>query len=159
MSSIARLLAASAAVLTLAAGAAAAQDFHANPTYGTAAINTGFNPDPRVVSVQAGGSLDAHGISSSCAGFIANAPDYRVNYTAGTQYPLIISVAANADTTLVVNGPDGNWYCDDDGGVNGMNPSLRFNNPRSGQYDIWVGTYTSGTLQPSQLNISEVTSQ
>ena len=50
----------------------------------------------------------------------------RLNYRAGS-YPLIISVASRSDTTLVVNGPDGSWYCDDDGGNYGLNsgPALR----------------------------------
>ena len=73
--------------------------------------------------------------------------------------PLIISVASSADTTLVVNAPDGSFYCDDDGGVNGSNPSVRFNNPQSGRYEIWVGTYRSGSPQAARLHISEVSSQ
>ena len=125
MSRTVRILAASAALLAVAAGAAIAQDFSANPTYATLNLATGFQPDPSVVNVQSGGNINAQNLNSSCQGFIANAPDVRVNYTAGNQYPLIISVAAQADTTLVVNGPDGQWYCDDDGGVNGLNPAVR----------------------------------
>jgi len=82
----------------------------------------------------------------------------RLNYNAGS-YPLIISVRSNADTTLVVNGPDGSWYCDDDGGNQGLNPSIRFNGPSSGRYEIWVGTYGNSSLQPAELHISEVYSQ
>jgi hypothetical protein len=137
---------------------AAAQDFNAAPNFGTVTLNAGFTPDPRVTAVRAGGSLDASGLSSSCRGFISNAPDVRLNYRSGS-YPLILSVASGADTTLVVNGPDGSWYCDDDGGVNGLNPALRFNNPQSGRYEIWVGTYRSGNLESARLHISEVSSQ
>ncbi len=36
---------------------------------------------------------------------------------------------------------------------------VRFNNPRSGQYDIWVGTYGNATLQPAAVNISELYTQ
>lgn len=159
MSPIARFLAAGAALAALATtGIATAQDYNQNPTYGTANLAAGFTPDPYVVNVQSGGSINANTISSSCRGFIANAPDVRLNYTAGS-YPLIISVNASADTTLVVNAPDGTWYCSDDEGVNGMNPMVRFNSPRGGQYDIWVGTYGNASLQPAQLHISEVSSQ
>ena len=31
----------------------------------------------------------------------------------------------SSDTTLVVNGPDGRWYCDDDGGNGSLNPALQ----------------------------------
>ena len=111
-----------------------------------------------MVAVRSGGEINASTVSQSCAGFISNAPDVRLNYTAGS-LPLIISVAADADTTLVVNGPDGSWYCDDDAGAHGLNPMVRFNSPKPGRYDIWVGTYGNASLQPAQLHISELTSQ
>ena len=128
------------------------------PISGRSTSPSGFTPDPQVVAVRSGGEINAATISQSCQGFISNAPDVRLNYTAGS-LPLIISVAADADTTLVVNGPDGSWYCDDDGGENGLNPMVRFNAPASGQYDIWIGTYGNTSLQPAQLHISELTSQ
>lgn len=141
-----------------APAAAAAQDFNADPNFGALNLRTGFTPDPRVVSIRSGGEINAQTVSSACAGFISSAPDVRLNFTAGS-LPLILSVAASADTTLVVNGPDGRWYCDDDGGVNGSNPMVRFNAPQSGRYEIWIGTYGNASLQPGQLNISELTSQ
>ena len=147
-----------ASVLLAAAVPASAQDFNATPNYGTINLRTGFTPDPNVVSVQSGGSLDASRIAANCAGFITSQPDVRLVYEAGS-LPLIISVASRSDTTLVVNGPDGRWYCDDDGGVNGLNPSLRFSHPASGRYEIWVGTYGHAALQDARLNISELTSQ
>lgn len=156
MSSIARTLAAGAALFAMAtAGVAVAQNYSLNPTYGTLNLAAGFRPDPQVVNLQSGGSRDAQNLSSSCRGFIADAPDVRVNYTSG-QYQLMISVNSAADTTLVVNGPDGSWYCDDDGGNNGLNPLIRFDRPASGQYDIWVGTYGNASLQPAQLYLSEI---
>jgi len=161
MSPIARILAAGAAVAALAtAGIAAAQNYGLQPAYGTVNLTAGFTPDPYVVNVASGGRNDAsQTVSSSCRGFIAEAPDVRLNYRAGSSLPLIISVNSSADTTLVVNGPDGSWYCDDDGGVNGLNPALRWNSPASGQYDIWVGTYGNASNQAAQVAISEIGSQ
>ena len=148
-----------AAVLACAAALpAVAQDFNARPNYGELTLESGFTPDPRVINLRAGGDRDAQNLSSSCRGSITNAPDVRLHYDAGS-LPLIISVASGADTTLVVNAPDGSYYCDDDGGVNGLNPAVRFNRPQSGRYEIWVGTYSSGTTQPAELHISEVGSQ
>ncbi|MBX3562905.1 MAG: hypothetical protein KF780_13955 [Sphingomonas sp.] len=144
---------------SIAAIPASAQNFNAAPSYGTINLNGGFTPDPQVINMQSGGNIDAQrAISSSCRGFIANAPDVRLVYSP-TSYPLIISVDSSADTTLVVNAPDGRWYCDDDGGERGLNPSVRFNRPMSGRYEIWVGTYGNASLQPARLYISEVTSQ
>jgi len=151
-----------AAALALAATAAvvpaSAQNFNANPSYGTVNLRTGFTPDPHVVAVRSGGNIDASSISGNCRGFIANAPDVRLNFQAGS-LPLIISAASSADTTLVINGPDGRWYCDDDGGANGLNPGIRFDNAQSGRYEIWIGTYGNRSLQPAQLHISELYSQ
>jgi hypothetical protein len=141
-----------------AAAPAAAQDANADPNFRTINLRTGFTPDPQVISIRSGGEIDAQSISSACNGFISRAPDVRLNFTAGT-LPLILSVAAGADTTLVVNGPDGRWYCDDDGGVNGNNPMVRFDAPQSGRYGIWIGTFGNTSLQPGELNISELTSQ
>lgn len=161
MSRIARVLAAGVALAAVAIAPASAQNFSLTPAYGAVNLTSGFTPDPVVVNVQSGGPVNAAsgpGAGAGCTGFIANAPDYRVNYTAGS-LPLIISVASGADTTLVINDANGNWVCDDDNGNTGMNPAVRFNQPQSGQYDIWVGTYGSASNQPAQINISELYSQ
>lgn len=148
-----RSLIVGAAALLLVAPAAQAQDTAAPATYGSVRLNSGFTPDPHSVSLTAGGSIDASTIGSPCTGSIARAPDYELTYTAGS-LPLYIYATASSDTTLVVNGPDGQWYCDDDSN-GGTNPQVTFNTPRSGTYDIWVGTFGGGTASAT-LNITEV---
>ena len=148
-----------AALAAIAVAPSAAQDVNAAPNYGTVNLSTGFEPDPRVVSVRSGGNINAESISSSCRGYISNAPDVRLVFNGGSSLPLIISANSSADTTLVVNAPDGSWYCDDDGGDRGLNPSVRFNRPLSGRYEIWVGTYGNQSLQPADLHISELYTQ
>jgi hypothetical protein len=66
--------------------------------------------------------------------------------------PLIFSVQSPADTTLVVNDPNGNWLCNDD--TDGLNPEVRIDGPIAGRYDVWVGTYNTGALEPATLQIS-----
>ncbi len=127
------------------------------PTYGTANLSSGFTPDPHTVKLSSGGSIDASNLGESCRGYIANAPDYRINYDSGS-LPLIISANADADVTLVVNDPGGNWVCDDDSGED-LNPSLRFEKPRSGQYDVWVGTYSDSSNENATLSVSELYSE
>ncbi|MGQ0531753.1 MAG: hypothetical protein ACT4OF_03565 [Caulobacteraceae bacterium] len=134
-------------------------DFTLNPNYGTIDLVSGFQPDPHTVSVSAGGDYNAYAIPG-CVGWVSRAPDYRVNWTAGSgALPLVFSVQSDADTTLVINDTSGNWVCDDDGGNNGLNPAVTFANPPSGQYDIWVGTFSEGAMQPSTLNVSELYAQ
>jgi len=134
-----------------------------SPTYGTIALSTGFEHDPASISLQSGGSIDASTLNSQahsgdCVGYVAEPPDVRLNYTAGDQLPLILSANSSSDTTLVVNGPDGRWYCNDDRSSGNINPAMRFPHPSSGQYDIWVGTVGNTTAHDATLYISEVSS-
>lgn len=154
----AALMSAAVLAVSLAASSAPAQNIDARPNYGTVNLRAGYTPDPHVVAVRSGGNIDASRVGSNCRGYISAAPDVRLVYSSGS-YPLIISASSSSDTTLVVNAPDGSWHCDDDGGVNGLNPSIRFNNPGSGRYEIWVGTYGTSDTRPAQLHISEVGSQ
>ncbi|MBC7769579.1 MAG: peptidase S1 [Phycisphaerales bacterium] len=129
-------------------------DFSLDPTYGAIDLTAGFTPDPQTVAVAAGGGFDASAIEG-CAGWIASAPDYRVNWTAGSgALPLTFHVASEADTTLVINDAEGNWVCNDD--ASGFDPVITFQNAPSGQYDVWVGTYAQGDLQDSALHVTEV---
>jgi hypothetical protein len=144
------LLAASLAFAALT-GFASAQNVSLQPTYGSVSLNPGFMPDPYQVELVAGGSIDAASIDSNCVGLIADAPDFRLQYGGGGSQ-LFVGVTSSADTTLVVNGPDGTWYCDDDS--NGFNPLIGGEGVTSGQYDIWVGTYGDSTA-PATLFITE----
>ncbi len=136
-------------------------DFTLEPAYGSIDLASGFTPDPHTVAISAGGDLDAAALGiPGCVGHVARAPDFRVNWTAGSgNLPLVFSVASDSDTTLVINDAAGNWLCDDDGGNNNLNPAITIASPPSGQYDVWVGTYADGELQDSTLHVSELYAQ
>ena len=85
--------------------------------------------------------------------WITDAPDFRLNYTAGN-LPLTFYVRSKADTTLLINLPDGTTIADDDSDGN-LNPVLKLSRPRSGEYDIWVGTITQENAAAT-LHISEL---
>jgi hypothetical protein len=146
-----------AIIAAIAAGSApaAAQDYSLQPSFGSIRLSSGFLPDPYERRLTAGGAIRAQDRFSNCRGYIANAPDFSLYYTAGSQ-DLFINVDSGADTTLVVNGPDGRWYCDDDGADSPLNPLLHWQTPQSGRYDIWVGTYSRGSGVPATLFISEL---
>lgn len=156
---ISTVLAAAVACVVMSANAYA-QNAGLEPTQGQARLASGFTPDPYNVQIVSGGSINAaETIGGQCVGFIANAPDFDLYWTAGSgSLPLAISVQSNADTTLVINAPDGRWYCNDDGGFNGMNPGIRFDNAQSGLYDIYVGTYGGPQNHATVLTISELVS-
>jgi hypothetical protein len=144
-------LSASFAVIAFA-GLASAQDYQLPPTFGAVTLQPGFLPDPIEVVLTAGGPIDAATIGSQCVGMIAEAPDFRLTYgSGGTQ--LFIGVTSEADTTLVVNAPDGSWYCSDDY-AGSLDPFVGGENPQAGQYDIWVGTYGVDTAEAT-LYITE----
>lgn len=132
-----------AALAVLGAMAAAvpafAQDASLDPNFGSRSLSAGFTPDPYSIDVVAGGDLDASYLGRGCVGKISDAPDFRLEYRAGG-FPLAFRTRSGTDTTLVINGPDGRWFCDDDSWGDG-DAEVRFNRPQSGIYDVWIGTY------------------
>ncbi|OLF71377.1 hypothetical protein AWH62_12565 [Maricaulis sp. W15] len=122
-------------------------------------LSAGFTPDPQSVELAFEARLDATAeISPDCHGYISGSmPDVAVYYNAGS-FPLILSASSHEDMTLVVNAPDGAWYCDDDSG-SGLNPSIRFGEPQSGNYDIWVGRLLGPGSATARLSISELYSE
>ena len=145
MSRLFKFASALLAAAILVAGAAQAQVSRLNPSYGTANLSAGFPNDPRTRNVVAGGNIRLPPVGDCPGGgYVARAPDYRVNYTAGN-WPLIFYARSRGDTILLVNDPAGRWYCNDD--FQGLDPAIEFVNPRSGRYDIWVGTYGSNRVR------------
>jgi serine protease Do len=142
-----------------AVAGAAQPDWRAEPRYGTLNLNVGFEPDPRTVEVDAGGDRQVNGLGPNCAGWIDfSRPDVDLNYSPGQgQYPLYISAVSQADTTIVINDPQGRWHCNDD--FEGLNPGVVFQQPLHGNYNIWVGTLDAGPTQRATVRISEVPPQ
>jgi len=132
---------------------AAAIDPAAAPGFGEQTLNAGFSPDPVTVDITAGGTIDAATIGGACNGFVTAEPTYRLTYAAAS-WPLILSAVSEADLTIVVRTPDGEFLCNDD--TNGANPAVRIEQPAAGAYEIWVGTYAPGPTQAGTLFISEI---
>lgn len=128
-------------------------DMSATATYGEVILRSGFTPDPHTVEIVSGGSIDASDVSSECRGMISSSPDYEVTYRDAGSFPLTFSFVSRGDTTLVINAPDGSWYCDDDSGGK-QNPRVHFRDAMDGVYDIWVGNF--GGSASGELRISEI---
>ena len=140
------------AAALLCAGAASAQNAGLAANFGDVQLRAGFTPDPYAVNVIAGGSVDGGRLPGACIGMISDAPDFRVRYTAG-RLPLAFRTVSSADTTLIINGPDGRWYCDDDSFGDG-DAQVVFRRPRSGTYDVWVGVLGGSSAQ-AVLGVTE----
>lgn len=138
-----------------AAGTGQHPNWAAAPTYETVSLTSGFLPDPWRRHVQAGGSHDVGAsVGGECVGYInASAPDIDLNYEAGSR-TLHFHALSSADTTLAVLDPVGTWYCNDD--AIHLDPVVTIRNPRSGNYNVWLGVRGSARYESAELRISEI---
>jgi hypothetical protein len=143
-------------------GGGAGLDYTLPTNFGEATLSSGFTPDPYSVGIVSGGSVDVSslGLGGGCWGYANSAPDFEISYTSGSFSTLRFYFVSSSggDTTLIINnGPTGSWLCGDDS-YGSLNPTVDFQNPSSGVYDIWVGSYSSGQTVPGTLYITELTS-
>jgi hypothetical protein len=131
-------------------------NFSLPPNYGSTRLTSGFVPDPFTVGITSGGSVNVSYLGGGCTGFATSAPDYSVTYTRGSFPMLRFYFVGSGDTTMIINTPGGNYVCVDDS-FGTLNPTIDFNSPSSGRYDIWIGSYQQGTNITGTLYITEVT--
>lgn len=144
------------ATVTPTAGAVATLNFSLPPTYGSTALISGFVPDPFAVGITAGGPANVSYLGSGCVGYTTSAPAFSVNYTSGAFPILRFYFIGGGDTTMVINTPGGSYACGDDS-FGTLNPTLDFNSPSGGRYDIWIGTFASGGSVSGTLYVTENT--
>lgn len=134
--------------------------------FGETSLSGGFLPDPFTVDVVSGSTsedevdVSSQGLTTnnngSCAGYATREPDFILHFDNPGEV-LRFFVTAGADTTLIINDGQGNWWCSDDDGGN-LNPMIDVQNPPAGQYDIWVGSYAQDANIHGVLSITELTS-
>jgi len=133
-------------------------DASLDANYGAGELLAGFEPDPKALEVSAGGDIDASAyLGSECPGFVTAAPDLEITWTGsggGLRFYFVAATAGD-DTVLIINDPNGDWYCGDDS-YEGFNPTIDFATAPDGVYDIWVGSYVADTLVPGTFLITEV---
>ncbi len=130
-------------------------DYTANANYGEANLSAGFSPDPYSVGMTTGGNVDVSYLGSACSGFATAHPDLRINFGGGgSSLMRIYFVGSNGDPAMVVNDPYGNFYCVDDS-FGTVNPTIDFNNPAGGSYDVWIASYAANTTISGTLYITE----
>lgn len=128
-----------------AASNARAQDLSAEPLFGSTSLEAGFSSTPYTVEVSPGGTDESFTLGGSCNGYIRFAqPDFVLSYQAGSS-PLGVFALSDLDITMAINDPAGDWHCNDDHPfLSGTNSGIQFDEPLSGDYQIWVGSYDSG---------------
>jgi hypothetical protein len=130
-------------------------DFTGSPNYGTKELQSGFVPDPWTIEVISGGEVDVSYLGGGCTGYATAQPDYSVRYTAGSATLLRFYFEGAGDSTLIINDPAGEWWCDDDS-FDSVNPTIDFDNPLTGRYDVWVGSYVEDQPVNGTLSITEL---
>jgi hypothetical protein len=125
-----------------------------SPTFGTLSLNAGFSNDPRTQAITSGGDVDASYLGGNCFGWAATNPDFRVQWD-GFGFLRFFFVADSGDTTLIINDPVGGWHCNDDS-FGTIDPSIDFGDAQDGQYDIWVGSFSSGEFISGTLYVTEL---
>ncbi len=157
----------SLAVLTLMTAllvpvAASAQSLNTSgtPNYGSRSVTPGFTPDPIQVAITSGGTLNVSQMSlgTDCTGFATAQPDFNFTLTGVSNFLRVFVNAGSEDTTLIINKANGQWACNDDSN-GGRNPMVDLNNAGPGLYNVWIGSYASGTRAHGTLNITELRSQ
>ncbi len=131
-------------------------NFSLPPIYGSTALMSGFVPDPYGVGITGGGNANVAYLGGGCTGFATSAPSFSVNYTAGAFPTLRFYYIGNADSTMIINTPGGSYYCADDS-FGTLNPTIDFNSPSSGRYDVWIGSFAQGTSVSGTLYVTENT--
>ncbi|MGJ3232018.1 MAG: hypothetical protein ACFE0P_09480 [Oceanicaulis sp.] len=133
-------------------------DVAGRPVFSVHGLSQGFEPDPAVFEIEAGGPIDlAQAITADgvwCSGYGTRTPSLRLTYDG--EGPLYISMESETDTTLAVNAPDGAWWCNDDGS-DFPNPQVSFEPAQAGVYDIYAATFSATDEPvPATLLISEI---
>lgn len=109
--------------------------------------------DPTLVSVVGGvlqgESLNANTLGEGCTGIIPVAPDVVINWKEDTTIDrLRIFFLGGGDATMVISTPDGTIMCNDDVNPLVLNPMIEIENPASGSYAIFMGSFDGEAIEP-----------
>jgi len=129
------------------------QNVGAPSNFGELELEESFVPDPRSVSVTSGGRVGVS-VGSCDYGYVSEAPDVDLHYGTSGTADLYLYVQGEGDTMLLVNAPDGSWWCDDDS-LGRLDPVLHFPAAPSGLYSVWVGSFSQEYLDAT-LYVSEI---
>ena len=110
--------------------------------FGLVSLATTFVPDPFSIGLTAGGPVSASYLGGGCYGFATAAPTLTVSYAGGASL-LRFYFIGSGDTTLLIRTPSGAFVCVDDS-FGTLNPTLDFNSPAAGAYQVWNATYAQG---------------
>jgi len=99
-----------------------------------------------------GGSIPGSGVRGQgiCRGYYLGAPNHVLLVPTPQEF-LRIYVMSAADSTLIVQRPDGQVLCNDD--TYGFNPAVE-GDFQPGMYRIWVGSYRENEARPYRVTVT-----
>ena len=121
--------------------------------YVTVDLDAGNPLDPFIISVNGGGTLDASALGGDCRGYVNAEPVVRIHWSGKADMSRVFFYSDH-DPTLIVQTPDGAFHCNDDANALLLDPSLTFEKPQPGTYNIWVGSYYPDQLLPGFLVVT-----
>lgn len=110
----------------------------------------GFPLDPFIISLQAGGPVDASTVAKACKGFVAKRPAVTVDYN-GKAEILKVFFYSDGDPVLMIQTPDGKFACNDNTSPTLLDPTVTLTKPAQGRYNVWLGSALAGDLIPGFL--------
>lgn len=123
-------------------------------TLGLREVRADLQPDPLTLEVpdHPSGSAQGRMVSPSCNGVVSSRPDLIVRLPAALPF-LRTYATSTTDTVLMVHTPEGSWRCNDDS-YGGINPTVDLRDASAGQYEIWLGSYRTGSNFAGQLHLT-----
>ncbi len=130
----------------------------AQSTFDSAIVRPKFAPDPMQLKGVTGGQSTAASVAGTaatetgaCLGHMDSQPYHRLELKSRFRYLSVVASSAT-DTTILIKGPDGGIWCNDD--FQGKDAGIS-GEWLPGSYDVWVGQYSKTKAVPYVLKVSE----
>jgi serine protease Do len=114
-------------------------------------------PDPYAIPGSlGGGDIDMGAQNANCPGMYTAFPSFGFTLSQPTEYLRVFFVSdePRADAALIVQMPDGTWYCNDDS-FRTKQPTVDvIGNLATGGVSVWVGSFNPGESIPGTLYLT-----
>lgn len=114
--------------------------------------------DPLTQEITAGGDVPAFNLdtgTTACTGFINAEPSLVFDWS-GEAEALRVYFEGDSDATMLIRGPDGAFFCNDDAdGSRNLNPLVEIAAPAEGQYSVYIGSFDPVHVVEGTLTITD----
>lgn len=149
------IITSAAAVMAGSLGIAAPQSSAqaVGPAFISINPEAGLPLDPFILSLQAGGPIEASTVAKGCTGYITKNPVVTIDYK-GKADLLKMFFYSDGDPVLVIQTPEGKFVCNDNTNAALLDPLVMLTKPAAGRYAIWLGSAMARDLIPGFLVIT-----